>query len=248
MRNLKLLFTSAAAALVLSPAAVAQKIPSAEAGVAPLAFGSFSPPGEAVTVKPGEVAWVEQVVPLYVVKLLDAAKPRPRPTTDGVPAETLLFGYQLSTGMAYCPPLNPEKSFKRVQCFRDLDNDLKFDAGYVSDGDDADSRYFSSFLRAIAAVPKYRYERAPETLMPAATGSIIFVDMKDGAPRFKMRLDNANLENVHACDVTEPNVCNVFGVQLRFDSLQPGGLTLNFEGAATNRSLSIMNTFDPLKH
>lgn len=248
MRYLKQFLAITAVALALTPAAVAQKIPSAEAGVAPLGFATFSPPAESVTVKPGEVAWTEQVLPLYVVRLLDPAKPRPRPTTDGLPAQTLLFGYQLSTGMAYCPPLNPEKSFKRVQCFRDLDNDLKFDAGYVSDGDDADSRYFSSFLRAIAAVPKYRYERAPEAQMPAATGSIILVDMKDGAPRFKMRLDNENLENIHACEVTEPGVCNVYGVQLRFGALQPGGLTLIFEGAATNRSLSIMNTFDPLKH
>jgi hypothetical protein len=246
MRIRTLLLALAAGAL--APAAVAQKIPSAEAGVAPLAFAEFSPPGETVTVKPGEVAWQERVIPLYVVRLIDPAKPRPRPNTDGLPAQTLLFGYQLSTGMAYCPPLNPDKSHKRVQCFRDLDNDLKFDAGYVSDGDDADSRYFSSFLRAIAAVPKYRYENAPDANMPAATGSIIFVDMKDGAPRFKMRLDNENLENIHACEVTEPSVCNVYGVQLRFGSLQEGALTITFEGAATNRSLNIMNTFDPLKH
>jgi hypothetical protein len=97
-------------------------------------------------------------------------------------------------------------------------------------------------------VPKYRYENAPDANMPAATGSIIFVDMKDGAPRFKMRLDNENLENIHACEVTEPSVCNVYGVQLRFGSLQEGALTITFEGAATNRSLNIMNTFDPLKH
>lgn len=235
------------AAAALAPVAVAQKIPSAEAGVAPLALAEFSPPAETVTVKRGEVAWVEQVVPVHVVRLLDEVKFRPRPNADGLPAQTLLFGYQLSTGMAYCPPLNPEKSFKRVQCFRDLDNDLKFDAGYVSDGDDADSRYFSSFLRAIAAAPKYRYEHAPEALMPAATGSIIFHDMKDDAPRFRMRLDNANLENIHVCEVTEPNVCVAFGVQLNFEPAQDGAVTFTFEAAASNRGFDIMNEFNPLK-
>ena len=75
----------AMAAAALAPVAVAQKIPSAEAGVAPLALAEFSPPAETVTVKRGEVAWVEQVVPVHVVRLLDEVKFRPRPNAGSSP-------------------------------------------------------------------------------------------------------------------------------------------------------------------
>ncbi|OYX48541.1 MAG: hypothetical protein B7Y90_10080 [Alphaproteobacteria bacterium 32-64-14] len=232
---------------MMAPVAMAQKIPSAEAGVAPLAFDAFAAPAPSVTVAPGGVAWIEQIIPVYAVRLIDPAKQRPRPSTDGLPAGALLFGYQLSTGMAYCPPLNPEKSFKRVQCFRDLDNDMKFDAGYVSDGHDADNRYFSSFLRTIAAVPKYRYERVSGDLMPTAKGSVIYHDMKDGAPRFKLRIDNETLENVHACDVTAPGACTIFGVHIRYEAAPQGALAITFDGALTQRALDILNARDPLK-
>jgi len=230
-----------------APAATAQKIPSAEAGVASLSFAAFAAPAETVTVKPGDAAWTEQILPAYAVRLIDEAKNRPRPGTDGVPAGTLLFGYQLSTGMAFCPPLDPAKPFKRVQCFRDLDNDGKFDAGYVSGDQDADSRYFSSFLRAIMAVPKYRYERVSGDLLPPATGRIVFVDIKDGAPRFQLHVDKAKMVNITTCRIAEPGVCDAFGVRLKFSPGDGGALSLTFVGAATNRSLDVMNEFDPLK-
>lgn len=240
-------FALAVLVAAMAPAATAQKIPSAEAGVASLTFAAFVAPAEPVTVSPGGVAWTERVLPEYAVRLIDEAKQRPRPGTDGVPAGTLLFGYQLSTGMAYCPPLDPAKPFKRVQCFRDLDNDGKFDAGYVSGDQNAESRYFSNFLRAITAVPKYRYERVSGDLLPSAAGSILFVDMKDGAPRFQLRVDNEKLITITSCAVTSPGVCNAYGVQMQFSTGDGGALSLTFDGAATNRSLSVMNEFDPLK-
>lgn len=114
----------ATAALALTPVAAAQKIASAEAGVAPLSFAGFAPSAATVTVNPGDIARTEQVYPANAVGLLDPAKPGGRPGADGLPAGALLFGYQLSTGMAYCPPLNPEKSFKRAPRFRlRLDNE-----------------------------------------------------------------------------------------------------------------------------
>jgi hypothetical protein len=231
----------------MAPAAMAQKIPSAEAGTAPLVLAPFEAPAPTISVRPGEVAWTEHLVPLYAARLIDPAKPRGRPGADGVPADTLLFGYQLSTGMAYCPPLNPEKSTKRVQCFRDLDNDGKFDAGYVSDGHDADTRYFSSFLHAITGVPKYRYEQVSGAMMTAAPASIIFVGMQDGAPRFRVRIENENLEDIETCEVSEPGVCTAMGVHLRFDPAQQGSLTLTFDGADANRAVGVMNEYDPLK-
>jgi len=232
----------------LAPAALAQKIPSAEAGMAPLVLAGFAPGSGPITVKPGDVAWTEQVHPALAVRLLDEAKPRVRPNVEGAAAGTLLFGYQLSTGIAYCPPLDPTKSFKRVQCYRDLDNDGKFDGGYVSGDEDADSRYFSNFLSRLAAVPKYRYEPASGDLLPAAMAKIVYVDMSDGAPRFRTRLDNENMENLHTCKVQTPGVCYVLGVWFRFaPAEQPGALTITFEEAAPERSFDVMNTSDPLK-
>ncbi len=237
----------AIAALALTPAATAQKIPSAESGVAPLAFAGFAPSAATVTVKPGDTAWTEQVYPANAVRLLDPAKPRGRPGADGLPAGALLFGYQLSTGMAFCPPLNPAKSFKRVQCFRDLDNDGTFDGGYVTGDDDADSRYFSTFLHAITGVPKYRYESVSGDLLPGAATRVILADMKNGAPRFRLQIDNETLESLLVCYLPQSGVCYVLGVQFAFAAADNGAVTLTFHGSTPVRTIDIRNTSDPLK-
>ena len=202
-----------------------------------------------VTVKPNDVAWTEQARPAMAVRLLDASLKRPRPNVDGVPAGTLLFGYRLSTGYAYCPPLDIDKPTRDVQCYRDLDGDGTFDGGYVTGERDADNPYFSSYLRALISVAKYRYEEAPGTLLPPASVSVVFAEMKNGAPRFRIYIGRQLMKTVLDCKPVDKDTCDVLGVRLSHaPSADPkGATTLSFEGAASERMFDVSNFSNPLK-
>ena len=235
-------------AVALAPTAAAQKIRSAEQGSVPLALDPFTHERATVTVKPGDTAWTEAVRPTKVVRLLDAAPPRVRPGgIDGVPAGALLFGYRLSTGFAYCPEIDTARMSTRVQCFRDLDDDGTFDGGYVTNDTAADSRYFSSFLQGLVAVPKRRYEPAAGADLPAAPVRVVYAGMKKGAPRFNLFVDKARMDNTLECVVQQPGVCDVLGVRIAFAAAADpkGAIILAFEGAAQNR---IFDVLDPINH
>jgi hypothetical protein len=236
-------------ALALAPMAWAQKIRSAEDGAVPLAFDAFAPSQDAVTVKPGEAAWTEGVRPAMAARLLDATQKRARPVVEGVPAGTLLFGYRLSTGYAYCPALDVSKPWKNVQCYRDLDGDGTFDGSYATGEKDADNPYFSSFLRALTGTPKYRYERVAGSLLPPAAAQFIFVDMKGGTPRFRLKVGKDKLRNLIECKTQSVGECDVWGVRLAFApaSEGQGAITISFVGVAPDRTFGVVNDVDPLQ-
>lgn len=234
-------------AIALAPAASAQKLRSAEEGSVPLRFGAFAPAQTTITAKPGDTLWTETVNPAWAVKLLDPTQKRTHPIVEGVPAETLLFGYRLSSGYAYCPPLDVNRPTRDVQCYRDVDNDGKFDGGYVTGEQDADTPYFSSFLKALAPVPKYRYEPAHGSLLPAAPAHVVFADMKNGVPRFKLHVGKDPMRNLVDCEIVSPGVCDALGVRMNFAAAANGAVTFTFEGSASDRVFDIMNHTNPLK-
>jgi hypothetical protein len=234
-------------AMTLTPMASAQKLRSAEDGSVPLTFDSFTLQGSTISIKPGDAAWSEGVRPAMAVRLVDATVKRPRPAVEGVPAGTLLFGYRLSTGYAYCPSLNVEKPWKDVQCYRDLDGDGTFDGGYVTGERDAKNPYFSAFLKGLTSVPKYKYESASGALFPPATASFVFVDMKQGAPRFRVHVGKDPLKNLFECRLQSDGVCDVLGVRLAFATTDQGALSISLQGAAPERTFDLVNVSNPLK-
>lgn len=236
-------------AAALTPLAHAQKLRSAEDGSVPVRLDAFAPAAATVTVKPNDTAWTEAARPAMAVKLLDASIKRSRPIVEGVPAGTLLFGYRLSTGYAYCPPLDIDRPTRDVQCYRDLDGDGTFDGGYVTGERDADNPYFSSFLKALMAVPKYRYEEAPATLLPPAPVRMVFAEMKNGAPRFRMYVGRDALKGHVECLPVDADTCDALGVRMSFapSTDVKGATTFTFEGAAADRVFDLSNFSNPLK-
>lgn len=245
--NLGTLAATLIVALAMAPTAAAQKIPRAEQGSVPLVLDEFVHARATVTVRLGETAWTETVRAEKVVRLVDAAVERTRPKVDGIPAGTVLFGYRLSTGFAYCAPIDLAKVNRDVQCLRDLDGDGTFDASYITNDKGADSRYFSSFLKTLIAIPKTRYEAAENSELPPAAARVVFTGVKNGAPRFNLFIDRDRLDNTLECRVRQAGVCDVLGVRIAFaPAAEPkGAMTLAFEGAARER---VFDIYDPGNH
>ena len=236
-----------ALAMALAPAAVAQKIPRAEQGSVPLAFDAFDHAHQTVVVKPGETAWTENIRAAKAVRLVDAILERSRPKVEGVPAGTVLFGYRLSTGMAYCAPIDLARVNRDVQCLRDLDGDGTFDGSYITSDRGADSRYFSSFLKSLTGIKKVRYEPASSADLAPAAARVVFAGMKNGAPRFNLFIDNDKIDDPMECRLHQPGVCDVLGVRFAFGPSEASkdAVTLAFEGAAPQR---VINVYDPNNH
>ena len=236
-----------ALALTLAPAAVAQKIARAEQGSVLLAFDDFKHGHTTVVVKPGEVAWTEDVRAAKAVRLVEPIVERIRPKVEGVPAGTALFGYQLATGVAYCAPIDLTKVNRDVQCVRDLDGDGTFDGSYITSDRGADSRYFSSFLKSLTATKKARYEPASSADLAPAPARVVYAGMKNGAPRFNLFIDEDKMDDPLDCQVQKPGVCDVLGVRLAYGSAEGSkdSVTLAFEIAAPNRTFGV---YDPNNH
>lgn len=195
-------------ASVMAGGAQAQKIPSSEGGIVIFALEPVEAMTEVVEVARGDVAWTETVRPALAVRLLDDAAERTRPQkADAVPAGTLLFGMRLSSGDAYCAPMDPEAANGRVQCFRDLDDDGTFDAGYLTGGRQTGSRYTPGIVRSINAVPKYRYEKASYQDLEAIELPVVFRGMERGMPQFRVEFENNRLIEDKGCEPVSENVC-----------------------------------------
>jgi hypothetical protein len=230
----------------LAPAAAAQKLKRAEQGSVALVLDAFTQEHKTITVKPGEIAWTENVRPAKVVRLVDAAVERSRPKVEGIAAGTLLFNYQLSGGIAYCAPIDLARVNTDVQCLRDLDGDGTFDASYITSDRGADNRYASSFLKSLVALPKTRYEPASNADLAPAPTRIVYAGMKNGAPRFNLFIEKDRMDEPISCSVPEPGVCEVLGVRLAFAAASEpkGAVTLSFISAARNRGIGMTEHSD----
>ncbi len=205
------------AALFCCPQGHAQKIPCAESGTIEFQFDPVATPSALVDVKKGGVAWDESARPAQIVRLLDDAPARIRPAkTAAVPSQTLLFGYKLSTGMAFCAPISADVRNGRVQCFRDLDADGAFDAGYVTRSRKSGSQYISAYVQGIASVAKFRFEPASPELVEPAELRVVFRGMKDGAPTFRVEIDDFRLIETNRCEPVSPGTCRFLGREVSY--------------------------------
>lgn len=202
-------------AATLCGAAQAQPIPRAEHGSVPLTAERPAGLEHGVTVRPGEVAWTEAFRPAYAVRLVDEAPERRAPgKTAAVPAGTLLFAYELSTGKAFCPMVDYKAPVPKVQCFRDLDNDGRFDAGYVTSVDGLKSQVTAGYVHSLAPMRKLAYQPADARDAQPIEGSFVYKGVRKGQHVFQARIQRETLDSLIACQPVSETSCAIFGMVL----------------------------------
>jgi hypothetical protein len=195
--------------------AAAQMIPRAEKGAVPLIAAGDLPTGHVAVVGKGEAAWTERYHPAKAARLLDEAPARARPAgLRGVAAGTVLFGYQLRGGYAYCPRLDYSAARRDVQCFRDLDGDGTFDAGYVTDLRGLDSQVLAAFVHLLQPVRKLRYETVDPEQSFIVESRWLYDGVRDGKPSFRVSIDQDVLPTRRFCEPADDGVCVVAGRRL----------------------------------
>lgn len=215
-RLLLLALTSAMAA-VAAPALAGKKVPSAEQGAVPLLAEAPRGLEAPVTVRPGQVAWRETFRPARNVRLLDAAPERKRPAAQAVPAGTLLFGYRLGSGVAYCPPGDLSRGVISVQCFRDFNQDGRFEGGYVTEYTETGSRYMAGSVHALGAAGNMRYERIAMADAAPIDGAYRFDGFKGQTPLFRLLIDGIQLDKPDPCRPVDEGVCQLAGLTLKVE-------------------------------
>lgn len=230
--------------LGLAAPAVAELVARAEKGSVPLVAAAPVGLEAPVVVQPGGVAWRETYRPLENVRLLDEVPARVRPGTRGVAAGTVLYGYRLKGGFAFCPPTDYRASVREVQCFRDFDNDGRFDGAYVSDMRDMKSRVIAAFLHELAPTNKQRYEAVDIAQAAPVPASVIFRGVKKGQALFGLRIEDDDLDNPMLCDLGA-DACSVAGLRLRVTP-EGEGVRIELLSAAAQRRLDVILTGGPV--
>jgi len=234
---------AATAALLIATPAVAEIVARREAGS--IEFSLSQPAGlEAPRlVQVGESAWTETLAPRHLVRLTaDSAERIRHGATPGVTAGTLMFGYTLSSGMAYCPPLAFGPGSQRVQCLRDFDADGTFDGSYVTPRRGQDSVLLVGELSGLTPMPKVGYEPADLSEAPRVPVHVIFQGWEDGQARFRMRVEQEWTLTTRSCAPESENVCSVFGVSVRATPAENGAAHIEFVSAAEDRNITVVFT------
>lgn len=233
----------AAGAAQALPAAAAL-VPRAEKGSVP--FVAAAPEGldSPVVVKVGDVAWRETYRPIENVRLLDEVPARTRPGTKGVAAGTLLYGYRLSSGYAYCPPTNYRAGVREVQCFRDFNDDGRFDGAYVTDSRGMESRTLAAFLHHLSATRLQRYEAIDIAEAAPIPATIVLQGVRRGQAVFVIRVEDEQLESTESC-LLGADSCNILGLSLKVSS-EGEGVRIELLGVDPQRGVEVILTGGPV--
>jgi hypothetical protein len=238
LRGRLLLLASMSAFAVAAPAVAGKKVPSAEQGAVPLVVGAPLGLDAPVTVRSGQIAWRETFRPERNVRLLDAAVERKRPAAQPVPAGTVLFGYRLGSGVAYCPPGDVSRGVIAVQCFRDFNRDGRFEGGYVTEYTGTGSRYMAGSVHALGPAANMRYERIEAADAAPIDGGYRFVGFKGGMAQFRLLIDNIETDMPHACEPAADGACHVAGLTLKIEP-QGEGARISLLAASPDRQIQI---------
>lgn len=236
--RLLLLASMSAMAAVAAPAVAGKKVPSAEQGAVPLVVGAPLGLDAPVNVRAGEIAWRETFRPERNVRLLDLAVERKRPAAQAVPAGTVLFGYRLGSGVAYCPPGDVSRGVITVQCFRDFNRDGKFEGGYVTEYTETGSRYMAGSVHALGPAGNMRYERIEAAEAAPIDGGYRFVGFKGGVAQFRLLIDNIETDIPQACEPAADDACQVAGLTLKVER-QGESARISLLAASPDRQIQI---------
>ena len=208
------------AVLAFGPMAAAQPVPRAENGRVDLLTYPPQDLDEPRLVNPGEVAWVEAVRPQYAVRLLGDAPRRIRPEHGAmVPAGSLLFGMRVTRGYAYCPRIDFNAPVRRVQCFRDFNDDGVFDGGYLTRNSGVRTQFLANIVHALDRVTPVPYEVIEPSEQLETTSRVVFERLRDGQASFVKYIDDERIDSKFTCEpLTErPGLCNFLGAILRVE-------------------------------
>lgn len=236
---------AAGLALCLADGAAAKMVPRAEKG-AILLLAEAAPAGldQPVVVARGDVAWTETYHPQQAVRLLSPAAKRVRPTLPGLAVGTVLFAYQLPSGVAYCPRADFHAASPDIQCLRDFDDDGTFDGGYAVEWQGGHSGVLPEVLESLVAIPKVRYvqiDAAGEMPTPAR---VTFEGFEKGQAQFLVRVEQEPLDTKETCRPTADGDCEVLGLTLHVTP-SGAGARIALVSAAAGRGINVITSGGP---
>lgn len=141
-----------------------------------------------------------------------------------VPAGTILFQVSLDNGFAYCAPLMPDQGVRRTQCFRDLNNDGTFDAGYITEYIYRGAQIYSGRLQGLSPIPQTPYELTPGDLVPAEQTQLVVSSILGNTVRFGYRFNGVNLLEKE-CPINSDKPCRLLNQNYQFEA-QAGGVRI----------------------
>ncbi len=141
-----------------------------------------------------------------------------------VPAGTILFQVQLDNGVGYCTPLLPDQGVRRAQCFRDINTDGTFDAGYVTDYINRGSRIYGARLQGLSPIPQTPYEPTPGDLIPSEPADVVLRSIFGNTIKFDYKLNGVKLSEKE-CQIDGDKPCRILGQAYLFE-IQSGGIKI----------------------
>jgi hypothetical protein len=215
-------------------------VPRAEDGEVRYLLGEPEGLHSVIEVGRDEVAWIETLRPTQLVRLTASGIDRVRPgRAPGLQAGDILFGYELSTGFAYCPVRPTNSDLQRVQCYRDFNDDGAFEGTYVTLPRGFRSMMLPGGVRSLAAMPPVTYELADASAAPTGSASTVFAGWRDGRARFRMRVDEEWLDDPFVCEPDGAGVCSVLGLNLRVTELPDSKARIELVAAQSDRALRV---------
>ena len=239
-----LLILAALVAASLAPVgASAGLVPAAEKGAVVVLAGAPQGLDAPVTVRKGEAAWSQSVRPAMAVRLLDPLAERVRPHGKAIEAGQVLFGYMLSSGVAYCPSIPHDAAVPVVQCLRDFNDDSVFEGCYIGDTMGLHSHITVGLVTDLAGCGKHRFEPADWDAKDAVTATILFKGFRKGVAVFQTRLED-QLLGIDYCTPEAGGLCSIMGMSLLIEP-QGDAVKITKLSAPVERQIAIFSEGGP---
>ncbi len=179
------------------------------------------------TKQAGDVLKLRDVLGRFQVGVTRTARlkvdtlPRPGAYPQSVPAGTTLFQVSLDNGVGFCAPLLPNQGVRQTQCFRDLNDDGTFDAGYVTGTVDRAAHIYSARLRGLSPIPQTPYELTEGTLIPSEETELVVGSISGNIIRFDYRFNGVKLTETE-CEIQSDTPCRILNQEFLFEPLKGG--------------------------
>jgi hypothetical protein len=222
---------------------MAQQVAMSEWGAVPLHLSPAEGLEDTVTVEPGEVVWRDTLQPRFAVRTLQEAPQRHRPTIDGAAIGDLLFGVQLQSGFAFCPPVDFNAPSRRVQCYRDFDDDGTFDGAYYTQHDGFRTQIIPARLRGLTAIRKTAFEPADASELVRVDAQWQFRRWRRGVAQFDYIIEEDRSGEPMNCESFEgagENQCFIAGLVLEVVPVGRRGAQITLVGSVPQRELLII--------
>ncbi|MCE2889562.1 MAG: hypothetical protein ACK5XZ_10610 [Hyphomonadaceae bacterium] len=175
-------------------------------------------------IRPGDVIARFEVHVTNTARLKINTIPRRGSYPQSVPAGTILFEVQLDNGVGYCTPVLPDQGLRRAQCFRDINKDGTFDAGYITESIDRGLRIYSARLQGLSPIPQTPYEVTPGDLIPSEPADVVLKIISGNKIKFDYKLNGIRLTG-EECELNSEKPCKLMN-QAYFFELKDGGLRI----------------------